>query len=256
MHWARYTAQGEPPVRVHWPGLNDDAAIEAIDGAHWDRYAVNNNNAEEVAVYLRVLWQLVRGREVLGAAVYYAADAAAALGQPGSAVRWQYETDAEGPPGYVSRKGFVPARSSVQIRPTPTPEQKWIRDKSLLFRIHDVREAGALLRSTLGDAAGEVYVFGTSEYRALEIIERLRGETCPELEQLLQSDDIFVDLGIGVDFGYNDYFLAASRAPIRPILAPIVEKAERAIARYEERVNAFTSPAAVLALLAELAGDQ
>jgi hypothetical protein len=98
-------------------------------------------------------------------------------------------------------------------------------------------------------------LIGTTEYRALGVIDRLRGETCPELEEVLQEDDIFVDLGIGVDLGYNDYFLVASKAPVEPVLIPIIEGAEAAILAYEGLVTQFTSPEVVLTLFADLAGE-
>lgn len=54
MFWARFVTDGEPPVRSHWPGLSDVEAIDAIETKQWLNLAINNNNREEVAVYLRL----------------------------------------------------------------------------------------------------------------------------------------------------------------------------------------------------------
>ena len=253
MFWARFVSDGSAPVQVHWPGLSDSEAIDAIDAAQWDRLAINNNNREEVAVYLRVSWALLRDHEVLGNAVYYTEDAARSLGQPGTVVRWQFEVDCEGPPGHAAIKGFTPARSCVRITPPPTPQQRAMRDKSLVFRIHDRMDLAALLRATLGDATGEVTLFASDEAGAHRIIEALRSPDRPTLATLLPARATFLDLGLGVDLGYNDYVLVASADPIEPRLSPILEAAERAIVEYESRISPFTSPADALSLMEALA---
>ena len=69
LFWARFVSDGSAPVQVHWPGLSDSDAIDAIDAAQWDRLAINNNR-QEVAVDLRFAWALLRDHEVLGTAVY------------------------------------------------------------------------------------------------------------------------------------------------------------------------------------------
>ena len=255
VYWARYVTDGAPPVHEHWPGLADADALEALDGALWERFAVDNNNREEVAVYLRLVWTLLAGREVLGNACYWTGDAARWLGQAGAVARWQFETDAEGPPEYLAARGFTSARSAVQIHPPPTEHQRWMRDKTLLFRIRDFGELSILLRSVLGDAAGEISLFGTTEAGAQRVVGVLRAEEPPAMARILAGDDLFVDLGIGVDPGCNDYVLLASRSPLAPLVEPAVQELERAIQQYERTVSRFTSPSEALRLIATLAGQ-
>ena len=189
IHWARFVSDDAPPVREHWPGLTDSDAIDTIDAAQWHRLAINNNNTEEVAVYLRIAWAILQQYEVLGNAYYGSGDAATALGQTGTVVAWQFETDAQGPPGHVAVMGFTPARSCVPIRPRPSDHERWMRDKTLLFRIRDFTELSRLLRSVLCDAAGEVSLLGTTEAGAIRITEQLRGLTAPRMEALLEAQD-------------------------------------------------------------------
>lgn len=254
IHWARFVSDSEPPVRHHWSGLHDADALDELAGANWHRLAINNNNREEVAVYLRIAWSLLQDREVLGNAFYWSGHAAQELAQRGTVVRWQFETDSQGPPGHLAIRGFTPARSSVQIQPRPTDEQRWMRDKSLLFRVSNFGDCVTLLRSVLGDAAGEISLFGTTEAGAYRLPNQLNADAGPAIEDLLTESDLFVSLGLGVDLGYNDHILVASRTTLRPILEPILDSAERAIGEYEARVNDFLSPHAALTLMERLAG--
>lgn len=254
VRWARFVSAGESAVREHWPGLHDSEAIDAIDAQHWHRFAVNNNNREEVAVYLRLVWELLRDTEVLANAYFYSEEAAAVLDQRGTVVAWQFESDSEGPPGHVIFNGFTPARSAVRTQPPPTEQQRWMRDNTLLFRIATFDELAALLRSVLSDAAGEISLFGTSEAGAHRIVEVLQAEGQPSLEALLLDDDLFISLGIGVDLGYNDHIAVASRRDLRPRLESVSRDIDAAIIEYEKAINSFISPDQALALISRLAG--
>ena len=97
-------------------------------------------------------------------------------------------------------------------------------------------------------------LFASDEAGAHRIIAALRSPDQPTLATVLPARATFVDLGLGVDLGYNDYILAASADPIEPRLSPILEAAERAIVEYESRISQFTSPAAALSLMEALAG--
>ena len=254
LFWAKFVAEGIPPVHSHWPGLADVDAIDEIDTKQWLNLAINNNNQEEVAVYLRLAWGMLRDRVILGNACYYSGDAADELKQDGTIVRWQFEVDAEGPPGYAAALGFTPARSSVVIRPEPTEHQRYMRDKTLLFRLSEFGEMATLLRSVLGDAAGEISLIGTSATGVDVITDRLRGELRPELGELLGPTDVFVDIGIGVDPGNNDYIVMASREPLEPRLELLRHEAELAIEDYESSISPFTAPSVALQLMERLAG--
>jgi hypothetical protein len=253
LFWARFVTDGEPPVYSHWPGLSDVEAIDAIETKQWLNLSINNNNQEEVAIYLRLAWGMLRNRAILGNAYYYSGDAAEELKQDGAIVRWQFEVDAEGPPGYAAALGFTPARSSVVIRPEPTEHQRYMRDKTLLFRLGEFGELATLLRSVLGDASGEISMFGTSTVGLEVITNRLRADTRPELGDVLGATDVFVDIGIGVDLG-NDYVLMASKEPLEPRLEPLRSEAELAIEEYERVISPYTSPAEALHLMERLAG--
>lgn len=255
LHWARFVSDGISPVRVHWAGISDSEAIDSINAQHWHRFAITNNNREEVAVYLRFVWSLIAKYEVLGNAHFSTEDAARALSQAGSVVSWQFETDGEGPPGHLVFKGFTPARSAVRIHPPPTERQRWMRDKTLLFRIGTFADLVALLQSVLNDAAGEITLFATTEKRAHRIVELLRADEPPHLEDILAEDDLFISAWIGVDLGFNDHLAVASRSSLEPLLAPLGRELDDAISAYEAAINPFVSPQQALGLMARLAGQ-
>lgn len=197
---------------------------------------------------------MLRNRAMLGNAYYYSGDAAEELKQGGAIVRWQFEVDAEGPPGYAAALGFTPARSSVVIRPEPTEHQRYMRDKTLLFRIGEFGELATLLRCVLGDASGEISMFGTSSVGLEVITNRLRGDTQPELADVLGATDVFVDIGIGVDLGNNDYVMMASKESLEPRLELLRSEAELAMEKYEREISPYTSPAEALHHMERLAG--
>ena len=252
--WARFVSGKERPVHEHWPGLTDSDAIEEIDAAQWYRLAIDSNNREEVAAYLRLAWQLLGDHEVVANAYYWTEDASKALAQAGTTVRWQFEADVEGRPGYAAVLGFTPGRSCVPSRPAPTDAHRSLRDKTLMFRISSVPELGALVRSVLGDAAGEISLFGTTEAGAHRIVARLGTGERPAMSDLLEGDDIFVSISVGVDLGYNDAIFVASRHPLQLVLEPVRISVERAIAEYEAAIGPYVSPAEALALMERLAG--
>ncbi|WP_143662413.1 hypothetical protein [Streptomyces sp. f51] len=69
---------------------------------------MNNNNMEEVAVYVGLVWQLTAGLDRYAIPTYYCDDAERFLEQNPMLVSWEYEVDAEAPTVTARDKGFVP----------------------------------------------------------------------------------------------------------------------------------------------------
>ena len=58
-------------------------------------YAVNNNNTEEIAVYLGLIWRVTDGLARYGIAMYYRDQAAAIPQREPRLIDWEYEVAAE-----------------------------------------------------------------------------------------------------------------------------------------------------------------
>ena len=256
LHWAYFASGVERPIRKNWPGLFVEGSFEKDEVSPWLRLGINNNNCEEVAVYLRVAWSLLQRRaEVLGCALFWGEEAADDLGQVGRIVRWQFEADSDGPPGQLEIIGFTPARSSVQIDPPPTDAQRKMEDRTRLFQLSKFSDLKLLLHSAFCfDAAGQVSLYGTSQAGRERIAGCLSSPEQPSMSELLQADDVFVAVGIGVDRGYNDFIIVASRQALEPVLEPLRAEVEEAIAVYERGINESVSPADALRMMETLAG--
>jgi hypothetical protein len=238
----------------NWPVLTDGWPDD--ERTPYMRHAVNNNNTEEVAVYLGLIWQLTEGRSRYAIPCYYRDDATRALGKGCLFVAWEYEVDAEEPDGDQRDKGFVPARACVPIRPEPTAYEWEHRAQAGLFRIDTYRELVCLTRATLGDASAEVCVFAVSDDRRDELVDALRGRRPPNLSELLGDGDLFIDLTIGVDLGYYDSLIVYSRADIAERLNRLAGEYEAAIAAYEAHVPNITTVEDMLRELDTLAAGR
>jgi hypothetical protein len=115
LHTYRYTSREGGPFERNWSGLFEEWPEHGP--TPWTEYAVNNNNCEEVAVYLGLIWRLTEGLVPYGVPRYHRDDAAYAAGAPFAMVSWEYEVG-DGERGDVGEiAGFVPARSSVRTFP-------------------------------------------------------------------------------------------------------------------------------------------
>ena len=83
----RYLPGDDVPVEAHWAGLYQQWREEPTP---WTECAVNNNNTEEIAVYLGLIWRMTDGLARYGIATYYRADSLAARARgPGRPVRYR-----------------------------------------------------------------------------------------------------------------------------------------------------------------------
>lgn len=235
----------------NWPVLTSDWPDDGR--TPYMRHAVNNNNTEEVAVYLGLIWRLTEGRSRHAIPCYYRDDAGRAMGKGCLFVAWEYEVDAEEPDPDLRDKGFVPARSVVPIRPEPTAYESEHRSQAGLFRVESYDDLVAVTRATLGDASAEVSVFALAEDRRDHLVEGLRGRRPPELADLLTDGDIFIDLTIGVDMGYLDSLIVYSRDDLSDRLDHLAREYEAAIEAYEGRVPEVTTVEGMLRELDALA---
>jgi hypothetical protein len=85
---------------------------------------------------------------------------------------------------------------------------------------------------------------------------QLRGRRPPRLEQVLEAGDRFFDLTIGIDLGYWDSLIVASKDDLSAEVAAAARRFERAVEHYESRVDQTTTVPALLDELALLAAGR
>lgn len=207
------------------------------------RFGVNNNNHEEVAVYLGFVWRLTELRSRLVIPLYSREGAERCLGRQGTEVGWQYETDPEAGSPEARDRGFAPSRRSAHWRPG-------------LFRIHTFREWVGITVATLGDAWASVNMFAAAPHRAQAVLDTLAGRRPPSFDRLLSGDDLFVDLTIGIDLGHYDSLTIYIRQDIGSEIAALAAEYEAAVSAYEHRVPDVTTVPRMLAELEILAAGR
>lgn len=149
MNVYRYIPGTESAVTRHWPGLFQEWSQGPTP---FTEYAVNNNNMEEMAVYLGLAWRLTAGLARYAIPTYYRDDAAEALGREPVMVDWEYEIEAEDP-HTVLDNGFVPGRSTADGH---TPKSWENANRAGLFELSAPRDLVRLLRAVLLDATAEI----------------------------------------------------------------------------------------------------
>ncbi|MEU1618539.1 hypothetical protein ABZ479_14730 [Streptomyces sp. NPDC005722] len=252
VHVFHYLPTLGTPVTRNWPGLFGEWPEERTPFTEW---AVNNN-MEEVAVYLGLVWRLTAGLRRFAIPAYYREDAERALGQTPLLVDWEYEIDAEGLTPAARDKGFVRARSAVTPRPVPGRDGRCDSACAGLFPVAAPRDLVSLLHAVIFDASSEISVFAVAPgaERLGRLTQALRRDRPPTLAGLLQEGEVFVDLTIGSDVGQYDSIMVASPTDIGERVDALVADCALRITAYESRVDAFTGVPDFLREMPRLAG--
>jgi hypothetical protein len=234
LHTYRYVEREGPIVERNWPGLFGEWPSEGPNP--YTEYAVNNNNCEELAVYLAFIWRLMEGLVPYGVPRYHRDDAAYAAGAPYGLVMWEYEVDDDGRnPGQI--RGFVPARSSVRIFPPAGPWQLEHEREAGFFELPVFEVLRDVVKALLADASAELNIYALEQWNATTVVKALRTKDPPRLDDVLGRNEMFIDLLVGVDEGYRDVLVVQSKRDLAHEIHSLTREYEEAITRYEERVD-------------------
>lgn len=241
------------PVRSHWPGLFADYGEyqEAFGYSPWTEFCVNNNNMEELLVYLAFAWRLTEGLRRFAIPAYYRDEAASLLGRDFDLVDWEYGVDAEKQLPGERDLGFTPARSRVPFG-EPSDRQSEHRSGAGLFELTVFKDLVELARATTGDASAEITLIASQTTRS-SLGEQLRGSK-PSLDKVLTPGDVFVDITIGVDLGYYDSIIVKSRDRLKERIEQLAREYEEAIMAYEQSIPAPDDLTAFRSAMNTLAG--
>ena len=270
LHTYRYQSDTGPFERS-WPGLYGE--WPSVGPTPWTEWAVNNNNGEEVALYLGLIWRLTDGLRRYGVPRYDREARMYAAGEPYALVDWEHQVEDidTGKPGRVA--GFVPARSSVRVLPVAGPWQREHAGRAGLFEIATFRVLREVIRGLLGDTTGKLNLYALNEPvstmdtfkllkaatpmptpRGTELASALRGPEAPHMSALLSPGELYVDLTIGVDLGYDDVIVVQSVDEIEDRLGPLLDEYAKAVEDYEAEIDGLVTVEQVLVSLARLVG--
>lgn len=252
-HVFHYTPGDNLAVSRHWPGLFESWPEGKTPFTEW---AVNNNNMEEVAVYVGFIWRLTAGLARYAIPAYYRDDAERTLGRTPTLVDWEYEVDSEQMTASLRDKGFVPGRSAVTMRPKRTSRQVQNSNRAGMFPLVTPRDLVAALQAVIFDASSEITLFAVASgpARFKRLTAALRGPVRPTLAEVLSDDGIFVDLTIGSDMGNYDSVIVASPTDLLPRLAGLAAHYACRIEEYEQRLNELRDVPDFLRAMRKLAG--
>ncbi|MFE0147865.1 hypothetical protein ACFWY5_12000 [Nonomuraea sp. NPDC059007] len=239
---ARLIAEfGQGVIERHWPGLYELEYPSDERHNPFFRYGVNNNNQEEVAVYLGLAWAFTAGRHRFAVPTWARDEVIHYEGrQDYDLIGWEYGIDAERTDWPARDRGFVVPRNMLPIRPAPSDWQRAHQREAGLFPVRDLRELTALTTVTLADAYGSVNLFGLTDLdRKTRLIDSLRGQRPPEMGTLLAPGDVFVDITIGCDLGTYDSILVAAGGDHRHDWEAIIAEYRRRIHAYESAIDSF-----------------
>lgn len=197
-------------------GLWEEEYPDESDLNPFWRYGVNNQDGEALAVWRALAWAITEAPLRAVIPRFDRDHVADYLGVPRDEVAfvdWEYEVNYESAPFELADKGFVPARSSIPIRPEPTAWERQHLDKAGLFRLKGLNELHRVDTGVSFDVASEVSLFGLPGLSFAEVQAALSGPERPVLADLLGDAGVLAHLTTVRDrfLGHHSYFGIASR---------------------------------------------
>lgn len=237
LHTYRYLAEDERLFERNWKGLYGDWPEHGP--TPYTEFAVNNNNHEELAVYLGLIWRLTSGLMLYGVPRFHR-DAGCTSGEPYALINWEYEVQDIEDGNAGALKGFVPARSSVRIFPPPSPWQRENEGRAGMFEMPVFSVFRDVVKGLLGDASAELNVYAVKDQEGADrLVGALRAAQPPRMSELISAGEVFIDLKIGVDLGYADVIVIQSPTNLQKRLETLAREYEEAIEAYERDVDAI-----------------
>lgn len=238
------TSGGRGVIDQHWRGLYEPWDLDPEENP-FNRFAVNNNNGEEMAVYQGLAWELT-AKPVRLAILHYEADLMERwFGRvPDAWVKWEYFVDPEVPDPQTRDEGFRQAR---------TANHPWGRqpEGAAAYLVNSRDELRDLVLASLSDAWGELTLFGLDEHRLSRTIAELNADRQPKLNGLLEDGDRMVHLTFGVDLGYFDSIVVAGLDSCDKVEI-VADQFRRAANAYEAKVSSIGSVQEFLVALSQL----
>jgi hypothetical protein len=235
------TEFGAGVVERHWDGLHRPWP-EDRDRNPFFTHGVNNNNREEVAVYLGLAWALTEGRDRWAIPVNGLEDVRKWYGREDfDLVRWDYHVDAEQADWSARDRGFTKATYPVDRDQLRGPTSAGAGRPAGVYAVRNRRELTDLMVACLGDVWSTVVVFGVDPDSGMPVHERLRDRRRPTLRHVVGPRESFVVVIIGADLGYYDSVLVAADGDRRDEFERVFDLFRRRINTYEATLDSIQS---------------
>lgn len=230
----RHLSIDKQVIEKPWNGF-----MQFVETDEWDRlheqYGVSPYCCEGAVVYLSLIWKLLESKTIFIIPIFDIHTVTKRLNKDYHFVKWQYSCTAED--NKFEDNGFIPARSSYMISPIRDEFQYKHREHGTITEINTIEELISIHNTMIfSNAYSEMNIFGLSKDIDIEEIRRfLSSSERPSLSTLLNKDDIFMDLILGVDIGFHDGMLIASKVTLDTRMKQILSSLNNIIEQYESR---------------------
>lgn len=183
--------------------------------------------------------------------MWYRDEAARSIGKPFSLVDWEYSIDAE--KRAADRiQGFTPARVAVSVPSTP-----WERAHAHQTGLFDVDTFTDLvhLQQALWDANSSINLFAVAPgpHRKQRLLASLRSPHPPQLEDVLEQNELLIDLTVGMDLNDWTSITVASLTDQRARLETLSTTFNTRVRTYESQAPSIPDVPTFLHAMAHLA---
>lgn len=226
-----------PIIEKSWNGLYETELSEDELKNPYYNFGINNNLTEDNIIFSTFIWQLIKEKISFGIPCYYRDEAKGILKKDFDFIAWEYALEYEHHMTEPKDNGFVKGRSCIPIRPEPSEWQKKHKELAGLFEIESYSDIIGLELATFGDATSEISFFGLHKNNKNYLIQKLTTSQTPNLTDILENNDIFIDLLIGQDMGYWTCLSVYSKTNISAQIKSITTDIYNKCKHYEENID-------------------
>ncbi len=208
-------------------------------------FGYNNNSYEEnIFIYESLIWDLIKDKKIYVIINFRAATFLNDNELKYDKVDWEYQIlhqiNLDNNKTLFFDNGFVEAETGPIKPPTPRWNNK-DEDKTALLEIRDLKTFLRVIASLIMDDFSSINLFCFSENQKEKLVSILQDEEEPELNEILDEGDLFINLFLGADEGYKDYILIKTKSDLSEKLNQITNKLNQAGKFYEEELDDIDS---------------
>ena len=240
IHRLYYDRFDNPIIEKSWSGLFENEPYEDKLKNPYYNFGINNNLTEDNIIFSTFIWQILKDKKSFGIPCYYRDEAKAILKKDFDFIAWEYDLEYDECEIHMAEpkdNGFVKGRSCIPIRPEPSEWQKKHKDLAGLFQVESYSDVIGLELATFGDATSEISFFGLNTNDKNFLIQKLSTTKRPDLTDILEQEDIFIDLLIGQDMGYWTCLSVYSKTDISSLIKNITTDIYNKCKLYEENID-------------------
>lgn len=225
-----------PLVERSWNGLDYDMFYKDETKSPHNNFGMSNGLREDNIIYSSILWRLLKGKNSFGIPNYYKNAPWKTLLKDFDFILWEYDIEYD---NYMTRpkdNGFVKGRSCILLYREPNEWQSKHKDYAGLFKIGTYNDIIGLELAVFGDVSSEISFFGLVNNDKEYLIDKLTDKNRPELKDILNQHDIFINLLIGHDMGYYASLSVYSREDISEQINRVSAEIYSKCIAYEDKV--------------------